>query len=137
MDVFAGTGALGFEAASRGAADVIVVEQDSALIEQLKATQVQLEASQVHVLRGDGVASLRQATPASLHVIFIDPPFESALYEPALAAASRAVAVDGFVYLESPTAWNDAQLAPLGLAVHRYLKAGAVHAHVLTPALAP
>ena len=137
MDVFAGTGALGFEAASRGAADVIVVEQDSALIEQLKATQAQLEASQVHVVRGDGVASLRQATPASLHVIFIDPPFESALYEPALAAASRAVAVDGFVYLESPTAWNDAQLAPLGLAVHRYLKAGAVHAHVLTPALAP
>jgi len=47
------------------------------------------------------------------------------------------VAVDGFVYLESPTAWNDAQLAPLGLAVHRYLKAGAVHAHVLTPTLAP
>ncbi len=137
MDVFAGTGALGFEAASRGAADVIVVEQDSALIEQLKATQTQLAATQVHVFRGDGVASLRQATPASLHVIFIDPPFDSALVEPALAAASRAVAVDGFVYLESPTAWSDAQLAPLGLAVHRYLKAGAVHAHVLTPALAP
>ena len=56
VDVFAGTGALGFEAASRGAQDVVLVEQDSGLIEQLKRTQLQLAAHQVLVQRGDGVS---------------------------------------------------------------------------------
>ena len=50
---------------------------------------------------------------------------------PALQAAARAVAPDGFVYLEAPRAWTDEDLAPCGLALHRQLKAGAVHAHLL------
>ncbi len=134
LDAFAGTGALGFEAASRGAQDVVLVEQDSALIEQLKRTQTQLAAHHVQVQRGDGVAALRQAAPQSQHVIFLDPPFDSALGEPALAAAARAVAPQGWIYLEAPTAWTEAQLAPLGLVLHRHLKAGAVHAHLLRTA---
>lgn len=134
IDVFAGTGALGFEAASRGAQDVVLVEQDSALIEQLKRTQHQLSAHQVQVQRGDGVSNLRQAVPGSLHVVFIDPPFDSALWMPALTAASRALSPQGWIYLEAPEAWTDAQLAPLGLALHRHLKAGAVHAHLLRAA---
>ena len=134
VDVFAGTGALGFEAASRGAQDVVLVEQDSGLIEQLKRTQLQLAAHQVLVQRGDGVSNLRQAAPGSLHVVFIDPPFDSALWEPALTAAARAIAPQGWVYLEAPVAWSEAQLAPLGLVLHRHLKAGAVHAHLLRAA---
>ena len=54
LDAFAGTGALGLEAASRGAAQVVLVEQDGALIEQLKKLQVQLKAEAVRVQRGDG-----------------------------------------------------------------------------------
>jgi 16S rRNA (guanine(966)-N(2))-methyltransferase RsmD len=134
IDVFAGTGALGFEAASRGAQEVVLVEQDSALIEQLKRTQLQLSAHQVQVQRGDGVSNLRQAAPGSLHVVFIDPPFDSALWLPALTAASRAIAPQGWIYLEAPVAWTDVQLAPLGLVLHRHLKAGAVHAHLLRAA---
>ena len=136
LDAFAGTGALGFEAASRGAQDVVLVEQDSGLIEQLKRTQLQLAAHQVLVQRGDGVSTLRQAAPGSLHVVFIDPPFDSALWEPALTAAARAIAPQGWVYLEAPVAWSEAQLAPLGLVLHRHLKAGAVHAHLLRAATA-
>ena len=131
LDAFAGTGALGFEAASRGAKDVLIIEQDGALIEQLKKTQAQLEATAVHVQRGDGVAAIRQAAPGSLDVIFIDPPFDAPLFEPVLGACARALAPEGWVYLESPTAYTDEALSAVGLSVHRHLKAGAVHAHLL------
>lgn len=131
IDAFAGTGAIGFEAASRGAKEVTLVEQDSALVVQLKRIQTQLQASATQIVRGDGVAALKHQDPASMDAVFIDPPFDSVLFEPAIQAAGRAVALDGFVYLEAPTLWTDAQLAPMGLKVHRHLKAGAVHAHLL------
>jgi 16S rRNA (guanine966-N2)-methyltransferase len=136
LDAFAGTGVLGFEAASRGAASVQLVELNSALFDDLKKTQIQLQASAVQVLRGDGVAALRQAAPASLDVVFIDPPFDAPLFEPALGACARAVAPEGLVYLEAPTRWTDELLSSMGLVVHRYLKAGTVHAHLLKLAVA-
>lgn len=131
MDAFAGTGALGLEAASRGADSVILVEQDGALVTQLRAMKEQLKADAVEVMHGNGAMLLGQLAPASQDLIFLDPPFESDLFKSALLAASQAVAADGFIYLEAPSAWSDAQLADLGLVVHRYLKAGAVHAHLL------
>lgn len=131
IDVFAGTGALGFEAASRGAAAVRLVEQDGALVAQLKRSQIQLQANATQIQRGEGVAMLRQLEPASMDLVFIDPPFDANLFETSLQAASRVVAADGYVYLEAPTAWSDEQLAVFGLVVHRHLKAGAVHAHLL------
>lgn len=131
MDAFAGTGALGLEAASRGADSVILVEQDGALVTQLRAMKEQLKADAVEVMHGNGAMLLGQLAPASQDLIFLDPPFESDLFESALLAASQAVAEDGFIYLEAPSAWSDTQLADLGLVVHRYLKAGAVHAHLL------
>ena len=131
LDAFAGTGALGFEAASRGAASVQLVESDAALVAQLHTLQQRLQATAMRVQRGDGVAALKQAAPASLDLVLLDPPFDSDLFNPALQAAAQAVAADGFVYLEAPRAWNDEELAAWGLAVHRHLKAGAVHAHLL------
>jgi 16S rRNA (guanine966-N2)-methyltransferase len=131
IDAFAGTGALGFEAASRGAKEVTLVEQDTALVVQLKRIQTQLQASATQIVRGDGVAALKQLDPASMDAVFLDPPFDSVLFEAALQAAGRAVTVDGFVYLEAPILWTDEQLASVGLKVHRHLKAGAVHAHLL------
>ncbi|MEI6734449.1 MAG: 16S rRNA (guanine(966)-N(2))-methyltransferase RsmD [Comamonadaceae bacterium] len=131
IDAFAGTGALGFEAASRGARDVLLVEQDAALVAQLKRVQMQLQASATRIVRGDGVAALRQLAAASMEAVFLDPPFDSLSYEAALQAAARALAPDGYVYLEAPILWTRTQLEPLGLILHRYLKAGAVHAHLL------
>ena len=131
VDPFAGTGALGFEAASRGAAHVQVCELDPALVAQLSAQVLRLKATNVHVSRTDGVACLKQLSASSVDLIFIDPPFDGALFEPSLQAAAKAVKADGFVYLEAPLAWTHEQLAPLGLCVHRHLKAGAVHAHLL------
>jgi 16S rRNA (guanine966-N2)-methyltransferase len=172
IDVFAGTGALGFEAASRGATEVRLVEQDTALVDQLKRIQTQLQASMTQIVRGDGVTALKQLDAGSMDAIFLDPPFDlaathavvasspakpfaaaavvktpsassvpakfmSALFDAALLAAGRAVALTGFVYLEAPVKWTDVQLAVAGLVLHRHLKAGAVHAHLLKRADAP
>ena len=132
FDAFAGTGALGFEAASRGATQVRMVEQDAGLAQQLERLTQQLKAEGVHVQRGDGIAALTQSPAQHWHVIFIDPPFASeGLFVPAVKAAAQAVADDGFIYLEAPGAWTDEVLAEYGLQQHRYLKAGNVHAHLL------
>lgn len=132
LDAFAGTGALGLEAASRGASSVLLVEQDATLVAQMLALCQKLGASAVTVRRGDGIAQLRQCKPGSLDIAFIDPPFgDSDLFTPALKAAAVALAPQGFVYLEAASAWSDAELLPLGLALHRHLCAGAVHAHLL------
>ncbi len=131
LDAFAGTGALGFECASRGAASVLLVEGDAGLVRQLELLRQRLQATAVRVQRGDGVAALRQCAPASMQLLLIDPPFDGALFAPALQAAAQAVAPDGFIYLEAPSAWTDAELNPLGLVLHRHLKAGAVHGHLL------
>jgi 16S rRNA (guanine966-N2)-methyltransferase len=131
IDVFAGTGALGLEAASRGAADVMLVEQDPQLVSQLRAMQEKLGADAVRVERGNGLSVLGRLAPASIDLVFLDPPFDAGLYEKALAAAAPALSADGLVYLEAPSEWNDGALEPYGLAVARHLRAGAVHAHLL------
>mgnify|MGYP000266993296 CR=1 FL=1 len=136
LDAFAGTGALGFEAASRGAASVQLVESDAALVAQLHTLQQRLQATAMRVQRADGVAALKQAAPGGLDLVLLDPPFDSDLFTPALQAAAQAVSAQGFVYLEAPRAWADDELAAWGLAVHRHLKAGAVHAHLLRRAVA-
>jgi 16S rRNA (guanine(966)-N(2))-methyltransferase RsmD len=131
IDIFAGTGALGFEAASRGAAEVLLCEQDPQLALKLKALQERLQAASVRVERGDGVGLLRRQSPGSMQLVFIDPPFESTLFEPALKAAADAIAPQGLVYLEAPRSWSAEELATLGLAIYRSSKAGAVHFHLL------
>ena len=131
LDAFAGTGALGLEAASRGAAAVLLVESDAALAAQLESLRQRLQAEAVRVQRGDGLSVLQQAVPGSLDLVLIDPPFDGDLFGKALHAAARAAGPEGYVYLEAPRAWADEELAAAGLAVHRHLKAGAVHAHLL------
>jgi 16S rRNA (guanine(966)-N(2))-methyltransferase RsmD len=136
LDAFAGTGALGLEAASRGARDAVLVEQDSALVAQLLKLKEQLKADALRIQRGDGVAAIAQAATGSLHLVFLDPPFDAELFAPALRHCARALAADGWVYLEAPRAWTEDELAPLGLRLHRHLKAGLVHAHLLAPVTA-
>jgi 16S rRNA (guanine966-N2)-methyltransferase len=134
VDAFAGTGALGLEAASRGAAPVQLLEQDADLVKSLHATVQRLKASdQVSVRRTDGVATLRSMPAASVDLVLLDPPFESKLFESALKAARPCLRPTGWLYLEAPESWDEARLAPLGYGLYRHLKAGAVHAHLLQP----
>ncbi|MBL8330690.1 MAG: 16S rRNA (guanine(966)-N(2))-methyltransferase RsmD [Rubrivivax sp.] len=129
LDAFAGSGALGFEAASRGAASVLLVEREGVLLRSLEAARDRLGAAEVlRLQRGDGLSSLRAAAEASFELIFLDPPYDSELLLPALAAAARAVVPGGWVYAESA---QPLPTLPEGLVLHRDLKAGQVHAHLL------
>jgi 16S rRNA (guanine(966)-N(2))-methyltransferase RsmD len=131
VDAFAGTGALGLEAASRGAQDVLLIESDSRLFTQLLATKVKLKAEMVRIQRGDGIATLQALARGSVDVVFIDPPFEAPIFDKAIAAAAHAVKAQGAIYLEAPKAWTDAELAPMGVQVVRSGRAGMVHYHLL------
>ncbi len=136
VDAFAGTGALGLEAASRGAAEVVLIEQDAALVTRLNQLKARLQGAEtLRVERGDALAGLRQRHGAGLDLVFLDPPFAEGTNEVLLSAAlqaARATLNDtGLIYLEAPQAWTDEALAPLGLALHRHGKAGAVAFHLL------
>ena len=131
VDAFAGTGALGFEAASRGAQSVLMLEQDTQLVSLLSETQKRLAASAVQIQKGDALMALTRIVPSSLDVVFLDPPFEAVFFESALQLAAKAVAPEGWVYLEAPKKWEALALTPCGLEVVKYMKAGAVHAHLL------
>ena len=137
IDAFAGTGALGLEAASRGAGEVVLVEQDADLIRSLSKVSTRLKASGLRIERGDGVAALEKRQGQGWDLVFLDPPFgddgNPALVQAALRAARQALKPDGEIYLEAPSPWSDEALQPLGLCVHRQGKAGAVAIHLLRP----
>jgi 16S rRNA (guanine(966)-N(2))-methyltransferase RsmD len=124
LDAFAGSGALGFEAASRGAAEVLLVEQDAELVRLLNASRERLKATALRVQRGDALATLRSAAPGQWDLILLDPPFGAGLAPRALSAAAQAVSKDGWVYLESGEPVAD---LPPGLRLHRQARAGVVH----------
>ena len=128
LDAFAGSGALGFEAASRGAADVVLLERDAALVRSLKESRDRLKATAVRAEVADALAWMARCEPARFDLVLLDPPFDGALAAPALAAAARLVPPGGFVYLEAPAALPD---APAGFELHRSARAGAVHFHLL------
>ena len=101
LDLFAGSGALGFEAASRGAAEVVLVERDVALAEGLRATAARLHADNVTVRTGDALRELERDEP-SWDIVFLDPPFSAALWPMLLPQVDRRLATSGWVYVEAP-----------------------------------
>ncbi len=131
LDAFAGSGALGFEAASRGAAEVVMLERDPTLLRSLLETRQRLAATQVRIERADALAWMARGEAAGFDLVFLDPPFEAAIFDAALAAAVPLVRPGGLAYLESDTAWPAPMLAAHDLRLLRHLRAGAVHAHLL------
>lgn len=140
VDAFAGSGALGFEAASRGAAEVVLIERAPALLAALRANAARLGAQGVRIVAGDALAALAALPAGVWDVVFLDPPFDDArhggerVYAATLNAAARLLRPGGLVYLEAPRAWAPDEVAALGWRLHRHLRAGAVHAHLLQAA---
>ena len=130
LDAFAGSGALGFEAASRGAAEVVLVERDAALVDSLRRSARRLGATGVEVVVADALAWMARCERARFDLVFVDPPFDAGLLQPALVAAWPLLRAGGWVYLEAPQAFAPAP----GWILHRHARAGAVHAHLLQPA---
>jgi 16S rRNA (guanine(966)-N(2))-methyltransferase RsmD len=101
LDLFAGTGALGFEAASRGAARVVLVERHPRAARQLRATKDKLDATAVEIVEADGIRFAANLQPASFDVVFLDPPFDSDLLGKALKLTMPLVAPGGVLYVEA------------------------------------
>jgi 16S rRNA (guanine(966)-N(2))-methyltransferase RsmD len=131
LDAFAGSGALGFEAASRGAAEVVLLERDAAALRQLRAASERLKATQLRIEGADALAWMKRCEAGRFELVFLDPPFDAVLFDAALAAASHLPVAGGFIYLEADAPWSAAALRAHGLRLLRHLRAGAVYAHLL------
>lgn len=129
LDAFAGSGALGFEAASRGAADVLLLERDSRLVASLEASRQRLQVSTLRVERADAMVWMARAAPARFDLVLLDPPFDAGLSAAALAAALPLLRAGGSIYLEAA---RPLEQLPDGLSERRRLQAGAVSAQWLT-----
>ena len=127
LDAFAGSGALGLEAASRGATRVLLVERDPVVAAQLREIAQRLRADSVDVSCADALALLRQVQPGSFDLVFLDPPYGSGLLQPALDAVSPVVSRGGYVYVEDEHILS----VPAGWTLYRQGKAGAVCYHLL------
>lgn len=133
LDAFAGSGALGFEAASRGATQVVLLERDRRLAANLRQLQERFGAQAMRVECADALGWMRGAAPGSFDLVFLDPPFDAGFFESAVQAARALLAPGGLIYLEADRAFDDASLEPQGLQVWRSARAGAVHYHLLRP----
>jgi len=131
LDLFAGSGALGFEMASRGARRVVMVDSHPRAAEALRQLQRHLGASAVEVLQSDWSAAAAREAPATFDVVFLDPPFGSELLAPALAAARRVLKPEGLLYVESGAALPEAAAASAGYCALRSGRAGAVNFQLL------
>lgn len=131
LDLFAGTGALGFELASRGARSVVLVERDTRLITGLEALKQRLDAKQIEILAGDALVIAARLAPASFDIVFLDPPFEAGLLAPALERTRTLLAPEGLIYVESGEPIADLQTRNLGLEMLREGRAGRVRFHLL------
>ena len=100
LDLFAGTGVLGFEALSRGAAETWFVEQDAALVAGLRAAAGTFGATP-QIVRRDALAFLREPPAARFDVVFLDPPYAQPL-EPLLALLPPWLGLRALVYVERP-----------------------------------
>ena len=127
LDLFAGTGALGFEALSRGASSVTLVEQAPAVAAQLRANAQRLAATNAQVVERDALSFLKQPVKRPFDIVFLDPPFHQGLVDRAIEALSRpgVLAPAAFVYVETGADEPEPQ-APPGWSLHRDKRAGQV-----------
>jgi len=122
LDLFAGSGALGFEAASRGAGRVVMIERERAALDALEKNRAVLGAQQVDVLRTDALAWLAH-NREPFDLVFVDPPFDSGLAEKVLATLATHLKAGGYAYVEQGAEVS----APPGFIIHRSGRAGRSH----------
>ena len=126
LDLFAGSGALGFEALSRGASEVVLVEHHPDVHRALTENAKSLQASRARVLRMDAMQFLAQ-NDRRFDVIFLDPPYGLNWLDKVLPLLRKHLAADGLVYAEAEHALDDLP----GWSVFKHGKAGSVHYHLL------
>ncbi len=130
LDLFAGSGALGLEALSRGAAHVTFVERNRENADRLRETTALLAPGRANVVEADALAWLTRGTGA-YDIVFLDPPFTAGVHAVAMQRLeSRGfLAPDAFIYIEMPAAAGPPEL-PAPWTMHRSGRAGAVGYHL-------
>ena len=131
LDLFAGSGVLGFECASRGARRVTLVESHARAAAALRDLQRRLHCENVDVVQDDWLAASARLAPASLDLVLLDPPFDSGLLPRAVGTALRLLRPGGLLYVESGQALAQQELAQWPLEMVRSGQAGAVFFHLL------
>lgn len=136
LDLFAGTGALGLEAASRGAATVWLVEKDRRAQAAIRATLERLDAAQVSLLPGDALAALDRARRERrrFDLVLLDPPFGAGWLERVLPLLPPVLSEDAAIYVESGDVLTEDALARLlgpGFRIARAGRAGQVFYHLV------
>jgi 16S rRNA (guanine966-N2)-methyltransferase len=126
LDLFAGSGALGFEALSRGAASVTMVERAPRAFRALQEAAALLGAQGLNLVCGDALEFLARAA-RRFDVVFLDPPFGEGIPEGMWPKLLARLSDEGLVYLESNAAFDGYP----GLEVLKHGRAGAVHYHLL------
>jgi 16S rRNA (guanine966-N2)-methyltransferase len=131
LDLFAGSGALGIEALSRGAAHVTFVDREPQVTRHLAQTLERLGgASDATIAAADALAFLRRE-PQPFEIVFLDPPYASGVLDAVCTAlAAGWLAPQAFIYLESPAGQPLPPLPP-GWRIHRSKRAGQVGYHLL------
>ena len=133
LDLFAGSGALGFEALSRGADEVVFVERDPVAARAIGDMLAQLRCDRGHVEQVDALPWLERGPPASkpFDIVFLDPPYDKA-WLPVLAEKLERggwLAPRAWIYLEDAAARGEPALPP-GWTLHRSKRAGDVGYHL-------
>ncbi len=130
LDLFAGSGALGLEALSRGAAHVTFVERDPAAAREIRARLTEWGAHAATVEHADARAFLQRPPATPFDLVFLDPPFASTLLEETAARLERGgwLADGALVYVESPA--DAAPPVPAGWTPLRAKRAGEVGYHL-------
>lgn len=137
LDLFAGSGALGFEAASRGAASVTMIDNHGPAVRQLEANRDKLKADNIAILRADALTLARDlaARGQRYDVIFLDPPYQQELLAKSLPLCPALLKEGGLVYAEAEAPLStEGDAAPEWLAgweIVRSDKAGMVYFHLL------
>lgn len=136
LDLFAGTGALGLEAASRGAAEVWLVEPEPRAQRALRGTLDKLSADQVTLLASDALAALARAAREGrrFDLVLLDPPFGEGWLERVLPRLAPLLADQAALYIETGEPLSDAQLGLLqdpGFRITRQGRAGQVFYHLV------
>lgn len=126
LDLYAGSGALGFEAASRNAARVVMLERDAATCRALLASRDALGAKQVEVVRADALEFLKAGRDC-YDVVFVDPPFSANAWRAVLTLLPPRLAPDALVYCESAGIFE----LPAGWQTVKQGRAGQVHYQLL------
>ncbi len=125
-DLFAGSGILGFEAASRGAAAVVLVERDAEALDALHKSAKTLQALQVEIVRGDAVR-FAQNTRRKFDGVFLDPPYRQGWIERMQPWMDGLLKPEGWIYVES-----EAAMTGLGdWHTVKQSRAGQVHFHLM------